>query len=326
LTKRKDIMKWEKSGKIFDPAEHQTVGDPFEFAQSPQALGFPGFIRIYYSARKRSENGKYLSHVRFADFDQDLRQVINVSRAPVIELGKLGCFDEHGIFPMNVLRYKDKIYAYTCGWTRRVSVSVDTGIGLAVSHDQGLTFKKHGDGPVLTSSLDEPFLVGDPFVAVYDGVFHMWYIYGTEWKHFDQNGSPDRIYKIGHAVSPDGISWRKDGKRIITDKYDDESQALPTVIKHREKYHMFFCYRQSYDFRKNRDRGYRIGYACSDDMTKWLRDDQNAGIDVTEGSWDSDMMCYPHVFEDEGKVFLLYNGNEFGRHGFGLARLKEDGG
>jgi hypothetical protein len=28
------------------------------------------------------------------------------------------------------------------------------------------------------------------------------------------------------------------------------------------------------------------------------------------------------VFERDGSVFLLYNGNEFGRHGFGLAELE----
>jgi hypothetical protein len=33
------------------------------------------------------------------------------------------------------------------------------------------------------------------------------------------------------------------------------------------------------------------------------------------------MQCYPHVFECDGKVYLLYNGNEFGRYGFGLAEL-----
>src|SRR5690606_42009093 len=57
----------------------------------------------------------------------------------------LGCFDEHGIFPMNVLRHRDIVYGYTCGWSRRVSVSVDTAIGLAVSHDEGLTFQRIGD-------------------------------------------------------------------------------------------------------------------------------------------------------------------------------------
>ena len=54
----------------------------------------------------------------------------------------------------------------------------------------------------------------------------------------------------------------------------------------------------------------------------WTRDDENPLLDVTRGDWDSDMLCYPHVFECDGEVYLLYNGNEFGRYGFGLAVLE----
>ena len=35
-------------------------------------------------------------------------------------------------------------------------------------------------------------------------------------------------------------------------------------------------------------------------------------------------MCYPHLFELDGQVALLYNGNNFGRDGFGLAILQSD--
>lgn len=31
------------------------------------------------------------------------------------------------------------------------------------------------------------------------------------------------------------------------------------------------------------------------------------GIDVSENGWDSDMLCYPHVFKCDGKIYLLYN-------------------
>ena len=86
---------------------------------------------------------------------------------------------------------------------------------------------------------------------------------------------------------------------------------------------MFFCYRQADGFRKNRDRSYRIGYAYSENLVDWTRDDENVGIDVSENGWDSDMLCYPHVFQCDGKIYLLYNGNEFGRLGFGLAVLEE---
>ncbi len=318
-------MKWKKIGRIFDPTQYQLPNNCEQFAQSPQTLIFDDFIRIYFSTRSVDEsNGKYLSHIAFVDMNKNLRDVIRVSDKTVIPLGGLGCFDEHGIFPMNIMRHGDVVYGYTCGWNRRVSVSVDTSIGLAISRDGGLTFQRIGDGPVLGASLNEPCLVGDGFVRVINGLFHMWYIFGTGWKKYLPTLSPDRTYKIGHATSHDGIHWEKEeARQIITDRLgDDESQALPTVIEIDGRYHMFFCYRQSFDFRKGKGRGYAIGHAWSDDLVNWVREDNNPQLDGTLGEWDSDMQCYPHVFECEGKVYLLYNGNEFGRYGFGLAELE----
>jgi hypothetical protein len=87
---------------------------------------------------------------------------------------------------------------------------------------------------------------------------------------------------------------------------------------------MYFCYREATDFRENPKRGYRLGYAYSDDLINWTRDDSNSRLDVTAGDWDSDMMCYPHIFQCDNKVYLLYNGNEFGKFGFGLAVLDKE--
>lgn len=317
-------MKWIKLGQIFDPTEYSLPNNCFGYAQSPQTLVFDDFVRVYFSTRARDDNGKYLSHVSFVDFDKKFQTIIKVSDKCVIRLGELGCFDEHGIFPFNVTRSGNKILAYSTGWNRRVSVSTDASIGLSISNDDGLTFQKVGVGPVLSASLHEPFLVGDAFVRVFNETFHMWYIHGTTWITHTLGEPPDRVYKIAHAISVDGISWQKEGRQIISDKLNvEECQALPTVIQIANKYHMFFCYRHSSDFRKNKSRGYRIGYAFSYDLVKWTRDDDNIGIDVSEDDWDSDMQCYPHVFEMDGDFYLMYNGNEFGHYGFGLAKLEK---
>lgn len=318
-------MKWIKRGKIFDPIQHKLPNNCLQFSQSPQALVFDDFVRIYFSTRAVDPvNNKYLSHIAFVDMKKNLRDIIRTSTDTVIPLGDLGCFDEHGIFPMSVMRHGNAVYGYTCGWNRRTSVSVDTAVGLAISHDNGLTFQRIGDGPVLAASLHEPYLVGDGFVKVINGIFHMWYIFGTGWKKFSPESMPDRTYKIGHATSKDGIEWTKEEARsIIPDRIGaDESQALPTVISIGQRHHMFFCYRESFDFRQTKGRGYRIGHAWSDDLLNWTRDDKTPQLEGSPGEWDSDMQCYPHVFECDGKVFLLYNGNEFGRYGFGLAELE----
>lgn len=316
-------MKWTKLGLLFEPQRHALPNGCTDFAQSPQALVFDDFVRIYFSTRNRDAAGQYVSHIAFADVDPGMSRVLRTSTRTVIPQGGLGCFDEHGIFPIHVVRNGDAIYAFTCGWSRRVSVPVETAIGLAVSHDDGLTFERVGPGPVMGPTPREPFLVGDPFVVVRDGVWHMWYIFGTSWTHSPSDPGPARVYKIAHATSTDGIAWQRDGRTIVTDSLGpDECQALPTVFEHDGAWHMYFCYRQSTDFRTNPDRGYRLGYARSHDLHSWTRHDAEGGLDVSPSGWDAEMLCYPHAFWCRGRAYLLYNGNAFGRHGFGVAVME----
>ena len=316
-------MKWTKRGLLFEPKRYALPNGCTAFAQSPQALVFDDFVRIYFSTRSRDAGGQYLSHVSFVEVDKTLRRVIRTATGSVIPLGALGCFDEHGIFPMNVVRAGDAIHAFTCGWSRRVSIPVETAIGRAISHDEGLTFQRLGPGPVMAASPNEPFLVGDPFVLVRDGVWHMWYIYGTDWQESLSDPGPVRVYKVAYASSQDGLAWRRNGIPIISDTIGpDECQALPTVFEHDNAWHMYFCYRYATDFRTNSARGYRLGYARSADRVTWIRDDGQAGIDVSDEGWDSEMLCYPHVFRCEEHLYMLYNGNRFGRDGFGVAVLE----
>lgn len=315
-------MQWEKMGQIFVFDESPFKDRFASHAQSPQALVLDDRIRVYFSTRVVDDTGKFLSHVQYVDFDPAFRDIIDHSEHEVIPLGKLGTFDEHGIFPLSPVRVGDRVYGYTNGISRRVSVDVESGAGIAVSSDGGKTFQKLGDGPLLTASLYEPFLVGDPFVRVFKNKFHMFYLFGKKWSDATAQHPPERVYKIGHAVSDDGIAWERLGG-IISDKIDEnECQALPTVIQLDGRYHMYFCYRSMVGFRTEKGKGYRLGYAWSDDLVTWTRDDDAGGIQLSQMGWDSEMMCYPNIFESNGTIYLLYNGNNFGRNGFGLARLK----
>lgn len=306
-------MKWKKLGQIFEIEN---------FAQSPQALVLSDRIRIYYSTRVMDQD-KFLSHIAFVDFDKRLQNIIGHSEKEVIPLGELGCFDEHGIFPFSVFREGNKISAYTCGWSRRKSVSVETSTGYVVSQNNGLTFERIGPGPIFGASLNEPFLVGDSFVQKYNNVYHMWYMLGTRWVRENEQSVPDRVYKIGHAISYDGINWTPEKRDIIPSiLHENECQALPTVIKIGDVYHMYFCFRDVFGFRQDKSKAYRLGYAYSRDLKNWTRDDLAGGITVSVDAWDSDMMCYPNIFEADGQIYLLYNGNNFGKYGFGAAVLE----
>jgi hypothetical protein len=316
-------VKWRKLGVIFKPTEHRLLGAVREFAQSPQALLMEDRVRIYFSTRERDAVGKYLSHVAYADLSNDFQRVLDVSTSTVIPLGGLGSFDEHGIFPVHICRDADRLLAYTTGWNRKVSVSADAAIGLAVSQDGGRTFVKVGTGPVLAASLHEPFLIGDAFVQRHGPLLHMWYIFGQRWIREREDSTPDRVYKIAHATSVDGIEWNRDGRQIVPDQLGvDECQALPTVFELDGVHHMMFCFRQAHGFRDDKNSGYRIGHAWSTDLRTWQRDDDRVGIALSSDGWDSKMQCYPNVFKRGGDIFLLYNGDAFGRFGFGLAVLE----
>ncbi|WP_298922050.1 hypothetical protein [uncultured Roseobacter sp.] len=313
-----------KLGKVFDPTEHVLPQNCKEFAQSPQTLEFDDFVRVYFSTRAVDPGAQtFRSHMAFVDMHKDFSAVLRVSTQAVLPLGGLGTFDEHGIFPMNVLRHQGQVWGYTCGWNRRKSVSVDTAIGLVVSHDEGATFTRLGLGPILGPSLNEPFLVGDAFVIKANGMFHMWYMFGQRWKRETETAAPDRVYKIGHATSTDGINWvKEDGVQILPDRLGvDECQALPSIISFDGKYHMVFCYRDVHGFRTDPSKAYRMGYATSTDLTTWARDDDALGFHTQAGEWDADMQCYPHLAVLSGVPYLLYNGNAFGRFGFGAAEL-----
>ena len=317
-------FKWKKLGKVFDPTNYKFSCNSVGYSQAPQTLILNDRVRVYFSTRQLDKINKYLSHIAYVDFNLEMNEILGVSNKEVIPLGDLGTFDEHGIFPINIVKEDNRILAFTTGINRKLSVQADASIGLAVSYDNGKTFNKIGNGPVMTSSLQEPFLVADGFVKKINKIYYMWYIFGSKWKKFASNCNPERVYKIAYAISKDALNWTKNSHQIIENRLnDDECQALPSVIKIGKMYHMFFCYRDAFKFREQNNKNYKIGYAFSEDLKIWKREDKLSGFYNlrNNNSWDSDMQCYPHIFKLNSKIFLLYNGNDYGARGFGLAQL-----
>ncbi|TNC80777.1 MAG: glycosylase [Oleiphilus sp.] len=316
-------LSWEKIGKVFDPTL-AGKGRPWlkEFAQAPATLVFEDFVRVYFSCRPHpDENGQYCSYSAYVDFDRrDLTRVLRVSERPILPLGRVGEFDEFGTYPVSVIRKDSQVIAYYAGWTRCESVPFNTAIGIAISKDGGETFTKGGPGPVISYSPDEPFVMSGPKIRIFNGTYYLFYIAGRKWVL--DNGRPEPVYKIRMASSDDGITWRKYNTDIVESVIeDDEAQASPDVYFDGHTYHMFFCYRYSKDYRCHA-KGYRIGYASSENLIDWKRDDSRVGIDVSGQGWDSEMISYPHVFKLDDQVYMYYLGNQVGRYGFGLAKLK----
>jgi hypothetical protein len=315
-------MKWTKLGRIFDPRDHQRWW-LHEFSQAPATLLFDDRVRVYFSGRPRPHaNGNYESYTGFADFDRrDPTRLLRVSDEPILSLGKLGTFDEFGTYPVSVIRDRENTRCYYAGWNHG-SARFDTAIGVAIGDAMGETFDKlSGGGPVLGTSLYEPFVLSGPKIRRINGEWLLFYIAGREWRVMADR--PEPIYKIRSAVSDDGFRWRRHSRDLIASN-SDEVQSGPDVHWDGEKFVMLFCFRPV-GHHPGRDGGLRIGYAWSRDAVVWTRDDAQAGITVSDdpNAWDYGHVRYPHWFLLDGEEYLLYNGNSFGRYGFGLARRVE---
>ncbi len=315
------MFSWRKLGRIFNPVDVKGKFWLNEYAQAPATLIFDNFVRVYFSCRsKRDELGRTISYSAYVDLERkNLFNIINIAQEPVLKLGKRGCFDEFGTYPMSVIKKNNTIWAYYAGWTRCESVPFNTAIGVAISKNGGETFDKLGDGPILSYSPDEPFIISGPKIRKFNDHYYLFYISGSKWLLV--NGNPEMLVKIRMGKSINGLTWVKNNKNLIPEKNDEnECQASPDVFYKNGKYHMFFCYWNPTTFRESKSR--KIGYAYSTDLIKWTRNDLKAGIDVSEEGWDSEMIAYPHIFELDGKTYMLYLGNEVGRYGFGLAELE----
>ena len=312
-------FEWKKMGLVFSPNGHSDW--MFSHAQCPFTYDFGDFIRVYFSTREDYKEGMSRAHGGWVDLDKnDLTRVIRIADKPMIELGEIGEFDEFGSMPNSIIKVGEEYYCYFCGWTRAYSTPYSWEIGLAKGNDAKV-FKKVGKGPLIGSTLYEPYLHACPQVYRFsEKDWHMFYLSGQCWLQGEEK--MESQYLLVHATSEDGINWNRDPKPIIPPIVEYESQTSAAIIKIGSIYHMFFCYRYGLDFRHTNGRGYNMGYAYSEDLFTWHRDDSKVGITLSTSGWDSKMIAYPHVAEVNGKYYMFYCGNDFGKEGFGVAELK----
>lgn len=313
-------MAWVKGGLIYEP------GGRLPWARSHAQVPTVDVIdaerwRIYFSTRDE-QNRSLTTYIDVSS--EDPQRILYEHPEPILPLGAPGAFDDCGVMPAWLVDVGEVKYLYYSGWSVRDVVPYEIQVGLALSWDGGETWKKHSDQPLLGRIPTEPFLTSTPGVRREDGLWRAWYMSGTRWEAIGDR--VESFYHLKYAESEDGISWKRDGIVAIDYKSCDEGGIVrPSVIKEGDRYRMWFSYRGGAGFREKRAQGYRIGYAESDDAVHWTRDDEQAGIDVSDEGWDSQMIAYPYVFEHGGDRYMFYNGNAFGQAGFGYATWVDQG-
>lgn len=309
-------LTWRKQGHIFSadgryPWMTSHAQLPIVDRISPEAF------RIYFGTRDE-RNRTITTYCEVAA--EDPQKVLYVHDRPVLDLGSCGCFDDSGAMPSSIVEHRGVKYLFYTGWNISTPAPYRKAIGVAVSHDGGHTFFRLFRGPILDRTPTEPLCAATPWVLFDGSMWRMWYLSCVRWEAHDDRMDP--YYHIKYAESEDGVQWERRGVVALDLQSAEEGGFGRACVQRQEgsRYTMWYSYRSGRNFRHNRSASYRIGYAESHDGIAWTRMDDRARINRSEIGWDADMMAYPFVIDaGDGRELMFYNGNGFGRSGFGYA-------
>lgn len=312
-------MIWDKRGLLLSVDKDSDWSWSHCHKPTPVLLG-KDRIRVYFGVRSKTG----ITRTTFADFevlpDFDLTLLYRHDK-PCFDIGKLGAFDDSGANVSCVINEGSLLYMYYIGWNPSTTVHTRNSIGIAKSTNGGVSFNRIFDGPIIDRNHIEPYYTGAVEVirsdSNDDARFWVYYTSGTEWILVD--GKPEIKYHIKFGHSKDGIVWIRDNQDAILSENPDECVARPSVVRHNNRFLMWYSRRSISRFRTDMSRGYRAGFAYSNDGLNWNRCDDKSGIEPSSTGWDSEAIAYPYVIRYKDAYIMFYNGNGFGRTGFGYA-------
>jgi hypothetical protein len=247
----------------------------------------------------------------------DITRVLRVCPDPLLDVGVPGSFDDNGVVALSIVPVEPRVlYMYYVGFELGMKIRYRLFTGLAISKDEGETFERISRAPILDRSSDELFFRCGPHVFRENGRFRMWYVAGSEWTRIGDKDMP--VYDLRYAESADGIHWPAYGEQCmaVTDP-DEHGFGRPWIVHDERGYRMY------YSVRRRSLAAYRLGYAESADGLRWERQDDRLGLDVSASGWDSHAIMYSAILNVGERTYAFYNGNEFGRDGFGVAVLEQ---
>jgi hypothetical protein len=278
-------------------------------AAHPQALHLGGGVyRIFFSTR--DVEGR--SSVAYLDLNIERpKQMLSLSEKPVLSPGQVGLFDDSGVVPSCVVRLPSGLALYYWGCSLSVTTPFNAFLGLAFLNEERDSASRLASVPLLDRNPDDPYSNGAGFVCASESGtgFQLWF----ERQEWSMNAGSIENHSVGikHASSPDGINWHRSPGFSLPPLGPGSIFATPCVLPSENGYRMWYSHKVK--------GSYRIGGAESGDGLSWSRKDETLGMLASGSGWDSEEVAYPNVFEHDGTLFMLYNGDGYGRTGFGLA-------
>ena len=294
-------VNWQKHGLVVLPDSSSDWRHSHAMLPTPLKIHDTTF-KIFFASRNKLNQ----SFISYAIIDiANPTQVLEYSSAPVVSPGRLGTFDDNGVLPSCALHVNDQLFLYTIGFKPGGTTRMDLFGGLTISKDEGKTFSRWSEAPILERNRVNPFINTAPWVVYHVDKYMMYYVSGVEWIHKDLPR-----YNIQIATSLDGLDWSREGQVVIDFKDGENALARPYVLIDNGIFRMWFSAKGQF---------YLPCYAESTDGFNWERYDDAVTIKPTKNGPDDEMICYPVVLKNRDQHIMFYNGNGYGKNGICLA-------
>ncbi|MFH2019881.1 MAG: DUF2341 domain-containing protein [archaeon] len=232
---------------------------------------------------------------------------VKYSSNPVLTAGANNQWDDTNVSAPSIIKAENG--TYQMWYTGRDDLANQFRIGYATSSD-GKSWTKYPTY-VLNKSTGAGFDsdgVMWPSVIKRNGTYMMWYT------GYDVSATDD--YKIGFAVSRDGINWSREATYVLNTgaTWETDSVMYPTVIFENNTYKMWYAGRNVTSLR------YKLGYATSTNGITWAKSSSNPilanGVSQT---WEDTSVMAPHVIKDGNTYEMWYIGTNNTYYNVGYA-------
>ncbi|KOR43354.1 hypothetical protein ADT25_13255 [Xanthomonas oryzae] len=302
------MFAWNKRGLVFDVARDGVGGWMHHAALTPTPHRLSAqVLRVYAGFR----DAQGVSRIGYVDVRADApTQIVGVSKQPVLDIGRDGCFDDNGMILGDVVAGPDGLYMFYVGFQRVAKAKFLAFTGLAVSSDRGESFQRRQETPLLDRAPGRSTIAAVHSARYEEGRWRLWYAVGDDWETI--GGQPYPRYHIRYAQTDDLRCIPIHDAMCLRPQGNEYRIGRPRVYRLGKRYLMYFT-------RGDIHGGYVPGIAFSDDGVRWERDDSQLGLALSDDGWDAQTLCYPALIQHGERVLMFYNGNAMGHAGFGLA-------
>ncbi|KZZ52450.1 hypothetical protein A3758_27225 [Oleiphilus sp. HI0118] len=301
---------WKKHGLIFSKPQMPDWACAGALTPTPFNLNAET-IRVYCGFR----DNEGVSRIGYVDLCSENPSIVKrVSKKPVLDTGRSGCFDDNGVILGDVLKAPNgEIRMYYVGFQLVKNVKFLAFSGLATSSD-GENFTRVSEAPILDRAKNGVMINAIHSVRFENDKWRIWHAMGDGWQNIAGTDYPQ--YNIWHSYSNDGLTFESNPQLCVDNKDNEYRIGRPSVYKFDDQFFMLFT------SGSKTGEDYFPGLATSPDGIEWTRNDNALNLTLgSEGSFDSKHLCYPRLFKSNNSLWAVYNGNNMGQDGFGLLEM-----